>query len=130
MIRRSLHVAIAVVALAAPTALTACGSDDTPAIASYGEVSPDETADYEYVVPYGTSVRINAGQVVDLMPQYLEVRVGETIRIKNQDSRDYMIGPFFVAAAQTLSMRFTQEGTLSGTCTMNPEGIFEIKVLP
>lgn len=66
-----------------------CGSDDPPAIASYGEVSEDEAADYEYVVPYGTSVRINAGQVVDLMPQYLQVRVGETIRIKNQDSRDY-----------------------------------------
>ena len=107
-----------------------CGSDDPPAIASYGEVSEDEAADYEYVVPYGTSVRINAGQVVDLMPQYRQVRVGETIRIKNQDSRDYMIGPFFVAAAQTLSMRFTQEGTLSGTCTMNPEGIFEIEVVP
>lgn len=120
--------AVALIALVLP--LPACGSDDTPAIASYGEVSADETADYEYVVPYGTSVRINAGQVVDLMPQYLEVRVGETIRIKNQDSRDYMIGPFFVAAAQTLSMRFTQEGTLSGTCTMNPEGIFEIEVLP
>lgn len=129
MRRRSVAVALLCV-LPAAAALSACGSDSTPAVASYGEVSADETADYEYVVPYGTSVRINAGQSVDLMPQYLEVRVGETIRIKNQDSRDYMIGPFFVAAAQTLSMRFTQEGTLSGTCTMNPEGIFEIHVLP
>ena len=129
MPRSALRIAVTLIALASPTLLASCGSDDAPTIASYGQVSPDEIADYEYVVPYGTSVRINAGQVVDLMPQYLEVRVGETIRIKNQDSRDYMIGPFFVAAAQTLSMRFTQEGTLSGTCTMNPEGIFEIKVV-
>lgn len=120
---------LAIAASTSLTMLTACSGSETPAIASYGEVSPDEEADYEYVVPYGTSVRINAGQTVDLMPQYLKVRVGETIRIKNQDSRDYMIGPFFVAAAQTLSMRFTQVGTLSGTCSVNPEGTFEIEVV-
>jgi len=128
--RRSLAMLACLCLASGAGILTSCGSETAPAVASYGEVSADEAADYEYVVPYGTSVRINAGQVVDLMPQYLEVHVGETIRIKNQDSRDYMIGPFFVAAAQTLSMRFTQEGTLSGTCTMNPEGVFEITVLP
>jgi hypothetical protein len=62
------------------------------------------------------------------MPQHLDVKVGDSIRIKNQDGRDYMIGPFFVTAGQELAMRFTQPGELSGVCQMNPEGEFLINV--
>ncbi|MBI4935792.1 MAG: hypothetical protein HY828_18065 [Actinobacteria bacterium] len=111
-------------------AVAACGDDGggTTAQAQWGALGADEKATYEYVVPYGTSVRIDQGQVVDLMPQLLEVAVGESIRITNQDGRDYMIGPFYVTAGQSLAMRFTQPGELSGVCSMNPEGEFIIRV--
>ncbi len=112
---------------------TACGSDPattdaTAPSAQWGALGETEAATYEFVVPYGTSVRIDQGQVVDLMPRQLDVKVGESIRIKNQDSRDYMIGPFYVTAGQSLAMRFSQEGQLSGLCSMNPEGEFVIDV--
>ncbi len=112
----------------------ACGSDSaastdgTSPTAQWGALGETEAATYEFVVPYGTSVRIDQGQVVDLMPRQLDVKVGESIRIKNQDSRDYMIGPFYVTAGQSLAMRFSQEGQLSGLCSMNPEGEFVIDV--
>ena len=73
-------------------------------------------------------MRIDQGQLVDIMPRLLEVKVDQSIRIRNRDGRDYAIGPFFVGAGQTLAMRFTREGQLSGMCTMNPEGEFIIKV--
>jgi hypothetical protein len=109
----------------------ACGGESastSTAQAQWGALGENEAATYEFVVPYGTSVRIDQGQVVDLMPRLLEVQVGESIRIDNQDSRDYMIGPFYVTAGQSLAMRFTHEGQLSGVCSMNPEGEFVIKV--
>jgi hypothetical protein len=112
-------------------AITACGDDGgggSAVQAQWGALGADEAATYEYVVPYGTSVRIDQGQVVDLMPRLLEVKVGESIRIDNQDGRDYMIGPFYVTAGQSLAMRFTHAGELSGVCSMNPEGEFVIKV--
>jgi hypothetical protein len=111
-------------------AVAACGGggSGTPAQAQWGALGNDEAATYEFVVPYGTSVRIDQGQVVDLMPRLLEVKVGESIRISNQDGRDYMIGPFYVTAGQSLAMRFTHPGELSGVCSMNPEGEFVIKV--
>jgi hypothetical protein len=96
--------------------------------AQWGALAEDDKATYEFIVPYGTSVKIDQGQQVDLMPQRLDVKVGESIRIKNQDGRDYMIGPFFVTAGQELAMRFTQPGELSGICQMNPEGEFLINV--
>ena len=112
--------------------VAACGDDSsgtgTPSQAEWGALGADEKATYEFVVPYGTSVRIDQGQVVDLMPRLLEVAVGDSIRITNQDGRDYMIGPFYVTAGQSLAMRFTHEGELSGVCSMNPEGEFVIKV--
>ena len=111
---------------------TACGSSSNakgPTVpAQWGALSPSERATYDYIVPYGTSVRIDAGQKVDLMPKELNVRVGESIRINNQDTRDYMIGPFFVTAGQSLAMRFTQAGVLSGECSMNPDGVFTVNV--
>ncbi len=112
-------------------AVAACGDDSgggSTAQAQWGALGADEAATYEFVVPYGTSVRIDQGQVVDLMPRLLEVNVGESIRIDNQDGRDYMIGPFYVTAGQSLAMRFTHAGELSGVCSMNPEGEFVIKV--
>jgi hypothetical protein len=111
---------------------TACGggasSPSTTLRAATSALGTDVKATYEYVVPYGTSVRINQGQVVDIMPQTLNVKVGESISIWNQDGEPYMIGPFYVNASQKVAMRFTQKGTLSGVCSMNPEGEFIINV--
>ena len=91
-------------------------------------IGPDDEATYEYKVPFGTGNRIDSGEVVSIMPQTLDVKVGESIRIVNDDIRDYMIGPFFVTAGQTLAMRFTHPGVLTGICLVNPGGEFTINV--
>lgn len=95
------------------------------------ETSPLEAGDettYEYLVPFGTGNRLDGGEVIELMPPELEVKVGESIRIVNDDTRDYMIGPFFVTAGQTLAMRFTQPGVLEGVCVVGSGGRFLINV--
>ncbi len=121
-------VPVALVGLGACTNDGNAGSTSSGPRAQWGALQEGEKATYEFVVPYGTSVKIDQGQQVDLMPQHLDVKVGDSIRIKNQDGRDYMIGPFFVTAGQELAMRFTQPGQLSGVCQMNPEGEFLINV--
>ena len=73
-------------------------------------------------------MKIAVGQAVDLMPTTLDAKVGESIRIVNQDDEDFMVGPFFVKAKATVAMRFTREGTLVGTCDMNAEGEIVINV--
>jgi len=131
-VRRHRTFTTVVVVMAALASLTACSSDGGSTTLSsqptWGAIGADEPVDYEYVIPYGTSVRIDQGQTVDLMPRELNVKVGQSIRIRNQDGRDYMVGPFFVTAGQSLAMRFTHPGQLSGVCTMNPEGEFVINI--
>jgi hypothetical protein len=123
---------MATVVLGLSLSLSACaGSESSSAVtmpAKWGALGANEVATYDFLVPNGTGVLIDQGQKIDLMPQYLKVKLGESIRISNQDTRDYMVGPFFVGAGQSLAMRFTQAGRLKGSCTISTSGEFVIDV--
>ncbi len=45
----------------------------------------DEKVDYDYVIPAGTQDRKLGGETVEIMPPTLDVEVGESIRIRNDD---------------------------------------------
>ena len=119
---------LAVVAVACAVFGAGCAGNERASQVKTVSLSPDEGATYEYVVPFGTGRLLDRGGVIEIMPQTLQVRVGESIRITNEDISGIEVGPFFVAALQTLAMRFTHVGTLSGVCLLNPEGEFVIKV--
>ena len=127
---RRRNIAVAVLALTLGIVGTGCGTDrDGTQIGQAENITANEEATYEYNVPFGTGNRLDSGEVIDIMPQELSVKVGESIRIVNDDIRDFMIGPFFVMAGQTLAMRFTNPGTIEGVCQINPEGKFVITVV-
>lgn len=110
-----------VLALGAPFAV-ACGSDDdtaTPAVESGDEAA---AATYEYVIPVGAGEALDAGEPLEILPAELEVQVGETIRIVNEDDRGHTVGPFFVGANETLTQRFSSPGEFVGVCTVHPSG--------
>ena len=108
-------------------AIAACGSD----AGREALVVEDPTAveaDYEYVIPFGTGARFDAGEVVEILPGEMTVRVGEVMRIINQDDRQHLIGPFFVGAGETLTQRFASAGEFTGICTVHPSGEFVLTV--
>jgi len=86
------------------------------------------TADHDFVIPAGTSDRLLRHEKVDILPRRLDVTVGETIRIRNQDTRGQLVGIFYVGAGETVRMRFTSPGELSGACEVHPDGQFTIMV--
>lgn len=85
-------------------------------------------ADYEYEIPPGTGERTDAGEELDIFPLLLEVRVGESIRIVNNDDRDHLIGAFFVGAGETLTQEFVSSGVLTGECSIRPGSSFTLQV--
>ena len=108
--------------------VAACGDD---ADRDGALVVEDPTAievDYEYVIPPGTGDRFDAGEVVEILPGEMSVRVGEVMRIVNQDDRQHLIGPFFVGAGETLTQRFASPGEFTGLCTVHPSGEFVLVV--
>ena len=115
------------VGVVALLAVAGCGAQRDNAVETQ-PLGPNDRATYEYIVPAGTGQRLDRGEVIELMPQHLTVKVGESMRIINDDDRSYEIGPFYVAAGQRLAMRFTYPGTLRGECLVNPDGEFVIEV--
>lgn len=79
-------------------------------------------ADWSYVIPDGTGVRLDGGEELEILPARIDARVGETIRIVNRDGRGYLLGPFFVGPHETLTQRFVSPGTFEGECAVHPSG--------
>ena len=88
----------------------------------------EDAVDYDYVIPVGTQDAKLRGEVVEIMPASLDVEVGESIRIRNDDDAGAMVGIFYVGAGEVVSMRFTTPGTLTGVCDVSASGEFTINV--
>lgn len=84
--------------------------------------------DYEYVIPSGTGAMLDSGARPAVFPTSLDVKVGETIRIVNNDDRGHTMGTFYVLANSTLAYRFTTAGTFIGDCSLNPGEEFVLTV--
>ncbi len=108
---------------------TSCGGSDAPQVPELEVVDSDAASyDYDYVIPFGTGRRLDAGEDVQIVPAELDVHVGERIRIVNEDDRGAKVGIFWVPAERTVAMQFTSPGTLSDECDVHPSGVFTIEV--
>ena len=121
-------IAFALIALAgAVLAIIAVVSgDDEP---EFQTIANSDDADYEYTIPLGAGAQIDAGESINIIPAELTVRVGESLRIINDDDRGHVVGVFFVGAGEILSQEFTSTGTLSGGCSIHPSGEFTLQLL-
>lgn len=113
--------------LAVALLMSACGSDggSDPGTRAMND---SEAATYEYVIPKGAGEALDAGTPLEILPAELEVQVGESIRIVNEDDRGHTVGPFFVGANETLSQRFSSPGEFAGVCSVHPSGQFALIV--
>ena len=109
------------VTLAAVAVLLAgCGSDEqTPLIVDDDSAT---VADYSYTIWAGAGEAIDSGEPVDIIPQELNVEVGELLELVNLDDRGHLVGPFYVGKGETLRQRFNAPGTFIGMCSVHPSG--------
>lgn len=82
----------------------------------------------EIVVPAGTQARMDAGETVTVMPTRLELRVGDTLHMINNDVVAHPIGPYVVEANDELRMRYGSPGHFEGYCPLSEGERYEIIV--
>lgn len=111
---RLLAWALVVIASAGPVA--GCGDDR-------------QAQTVEVVVPAGTQDRLDAGETVDVMPARIELRVGDTLLLRNEDDVDQTVGPYFVAAGRILSLTYSVPGRYEGYCPLSGSDGYEIVVV-
>jgi len=122
---KSRWVALAVAGMVFLTAATGCGADDDYSVEDAGSAE----AEYSYIIPVGSGERIDQGEPLDLLPAELELTVGETIEIINEDDRGHTVGPFFVGAHETIRKRFTTPGEFEGICSVHSSGRIVLTVV-
>lgn len=110
-------VLLVLLALAGAAGLAGCGDDDGPRIV-------------EVVVPAGTQDRLDAGESVTVMPGRIDLQVGDTLLIRNEDDADQTVGPYFVAAGKELQLTYAVPGRYEGYCPVSEGERYEIVVEP
>jgi plastocyanin len=83
---------------------------------------------FEYTVPEGTGAAIAAGQQLFVFPARLDLHVGDTIVIHNEDTRPAVVGPYTVDRNATLSQTFYRTGWVTGFCSIHPSGRVTIHI--
>lgn len=107
-------------------ALAACSSQPE---SLFGDDSGSGDADYLFTIPPGAGEARDRGEPLEILPDELNVRMGEVIVIVNEDDRGHLVGPFFVGAGETLRQRFSSPGTFIGECTVHPSGQITLEVV-
>jgi hypothetical protein len=84
----------------------------------------------EIVVPAGTQDRLAAGETVEVMPARLELHVGDTLLIRNEDRVTQSVGPYIVAAGEETRLTYGAPGRFEGYCPLSEGNRYEIVVAP
>ena len=138
-------------AVAASLLLVGCGGDDVEQVAvpqAESDAPPDigdsegwrtqdlpglsadlgQGATYEFVIPPGAGDALAAGEPLRIVPAYFEAKVGESVRIVNNDRRGHNVGPWYVGSNETLKQKFTSPGVYEGLCSVHPSGAMILEV--
>lgn len=73
---------------------------------------------YEVVVPMGTYESTMRGELVDLLPAVLDVKVGDEFVVVNEDVFTHNIGPFTVRPGETVRHVWKTPDTIIGECSL------------
>ena len=71
----------------------------------------------------------SVGRGPEIFPVNLQVHVGDTIEIVNDDDFDEVAGPYYVKAGSSISQRFSSPGTLTGSCRLGAGDYFTLTIL-
>lgn len=98
-------------AIAVSIALVGCAGGESSTPPTTGSV-------YEVVVPAGTYESTMRGELIDLMPAVLDVKVGDEFVVVNEDEFTHAIGPFTVRPGETLRHIWRTPDTIVGECSL------------
>lgn len=82
----------------------------------------------ELVVPAGTADMIRAGGVPPEIPKDMRFVVGDTLKVVNQDSENHQLGPLWIPAQATATLKLEEEDNLIYECTFQAGNYMGISV--
>jgi len=80
------------------------------------------------VIPPGTAQRVTQGEQPPSIPQNMTFVVGDTLVVKNEDSVQHQLGPLYIPAGTSASMKLDTEQKYSFQCSFVPTKVFGLDV--
>ncbi len=84
--------------------------------------------DHRYVIPNGSAARIDDGELIDIIPNELTFKAGDTMTVVNHDVADHNVSVTQIPAGETVTYQFPSPGVFDGACTVHPRGAVRIEV--
>lgn len=72
-----------------------------------------------FTIPPQTSVRLAAGEDVQVLPETITLQRNDTLIIRNDDSENVQIGPFLVMPGQRFIQQYYNRGTYELLCSVH-----------
>lgn len=82
----------------------------------------------ELTVPAGTAVKIAQGETPPGIPTDMGFVLGDTLVVVNQDVVAHQLGPLWIPAASTASLKLEQPGNLAFQCSFESTHYFGLDV--
>ena len=121
-------------ALFAGALVLGCGPDAAREAASPPPAAESVAASWvparEIVIPAGAQARLDAGERVEILETEIRVKVGETVRIRNDDVVDHVIGPYYLQSGAALQQTYRTPQTIQYVCYVNPTEAINLVVEP
>ena len=124
MTRKTVRETVAAASILLAVAGCSGGTDSFEQI----DAAAEAVADYDYTIPVGAGLALDAGTPLEILPGSFDARVGQTIQIVNEDNRGHLVGPWFVGAGESMRQTFKTTGEFIGDCTVHPSGQIVVTV--
>jgi hypothetical protein len=82
----------------------------------------------ELVIPEGTAEEIKRGETPPSLPASMTFVVGDTLIVKNDDKADHELGPLWIPAGTSASLRLDTVQSYAYSCSFQPSQYFGLDV--
>jgi hypothetical protein len=91
-----------------------------------GDKTSRAPQEVEFIIPAGTSEKVALGE--SILPKEQDFVVGDTLVVRNEDTVSHSLGPLFIPAGSSASLKLDQPENLAYTCSFQPSKIFGLTV--
>ena len=81
-------------------------------------------------IPAGTAEKIKAGSPEPSLPASMTFVTGDTLVVNNKDSVTHQLGPLFIPAGSSASLKLDAVQKYAASCTFRPDQYFGLDVRP
>lgn len=82
----------------------------------------------ELLIPAGTAERMARGEASPEIPADMVFVIGDTLVVRNEDTVDHRLGPLFVPAGTSASMKLDRAENFIFECSFQPSNYFGLDV--